>query len=438
MVAELLAGMPSRRPAVASGRSLSRRPSLELPPPLRITSALEAAPAPAEAPPHVRAAARELPGGPAVDSALHTIVTSFLKQQYRAACMAAPTPMATQPPMSLLRPFAMPAASRALEAPYNLAARGARRAAWGGHGGPGGRRLDRHFAYSRFRLLKAYREDEATTLQCCAFVRGASLLVAGNHLGELQVHDTLTGELLHVLDGHSAGVASLHMRAGELGAQLLSSSRAEARLWDVNNLGGPHLHEFEHLTKARFSNAGDRIAGIETLPARVAVIYDATTCRRLVALQEGSAAGGTGGAAGGPGGLASPGSAPERLRGLSGVCYSPADDLVLWGATLWDPRAPRAVHTFDQFTDFSSGCFHPAGLEVVLNSEIWDLRTYRLLRSVPALANTTVSFNSGGGRLAPVPEAWHVASATWCLVPGAWCLVPGAWRLVPDTFPWCC
>ena len=48
--------------------------------------------------------------------------------------------------------------------------------------------------------------------------------------------------------------------------------------------------------------------------------------------------------------------------------FSPADDLVLWGNTLWDPRTPRAIHRFDQFTDFSGGVFHPAGTPADLAS----------------------------------------------------------------------
>ena len=40
----------------------------------------------------------------------------------------------------------------------------------------------------------------------------------------------------------------------------------------------------------------------------------------------------------------------------------------------------QAIHQFDQFTDQTSGCFHPRGLEVILNSEVWDMRTLKLLR----------------------------------------------------------
>lgn len=46
-------------------------------------------------------------------------------------------------------------------------------------------------------------------------------------------------------------------------------------------------------------------------------------------------------------------------------------ELVLWGATLWDPRVPQALHTFDQLSEAGAGgAFHPNGLELIMNSEV--------------------------------------------------------------------
>jgi HIV-1 Vpr-binding protein len=82
-------------------------------------------------------------------------------------------------------------------------------------------------------------------------------------------------------------------------------------------------------------------------------------------------------------------------------CFAPSypccftGELVLWGATLWDPRVPAPLHTFDQLSaGGAGGCFHPGGAEIILNSEVWDLRTRKLLRSVPLLDGTSVTFNS--------------------------------------------
>ena len=56
------------------------------------------------------------------------------------------------------------------------------------------------------------------------------------------------------------------------------------------------------------------------------------------------------------------GAAGDRSRCYrDAATFSPGDDMLLWGNTLLDPRTPRAIHRFDQFTDFSGGCFHPAG-----------------------------------------------------------------------------
>lgn len=63
--------------------------------------------------------------------------------------------------------------------------------------------------------------------------------------------------------------------------------------------------------------------------------------------------------------LTSPGSElhpPGRGRAaLLNACFHPSKELVLWGSSLWDPRAPRMVHQFDQLTEGGSGAFHPSG-----------------------------------------------------------------------------
>lgn len=78
------------------------------------------------------------------------------------------------------------------------------------------------------------------------------------------------------------------------------------------------------------------------------------------------------------------------------VHFSPSDTMLLWNGVLWDHQESRPVHRFDQFTDYGGGGFHPAGNEVIINSEVWDLRKLRLLRSVPSLDQTVITFNASG------------------------------------------
>ncbi|GJP50047.1 hypothetical protein CLOM_g9196, partial [Closterium sp. NIES-68] len=81
---------------------------------------------------------------------------------------------------------------------------------------------------------------------------------------------------------------------------------------------------------------------------------------------------------------------------VAGSAFRPLDDLLLWNGYLWDPRISEPVHRFDQFSDYGGGGFHPSGNEVIINSEVWDLRTRKLLRSVPSLDQTCITFNTTG------------------------------------------
>lgn len=60
---------------------------------------------------------------------------------------------------------------------------------------------------------------------------------------------------------------------------------------------------------------------------------------------------------------------------------------------LWDVRDGKEIHKFDKLNQGLSGVFHPNGLEIVSNTEVWDLRTFHLLRTVPALDQSHVKFS---------------------------------------------
>lgn len=57
---------------------------------------------------------------------------------------------------------------------------------------------------------------------------------------------------------------------------------------------------------------------------------------------------------------------------------------------------PRLVHKFDKFTNYGSGYFNPRGTDVIINSEIWDLRTFKLINTCPSLLHAHVEFNASG------------------------------------------
>ncbi|KAG2501358.1 hypothetical protein HYH03_001148 [Edaphochlamys debaryana] len=461
----LLANLPSRKPpaaAAAAAAGLKRHSSNSTAAAVAALAAATsptaaaaggcgggpaAASEPQELPAHVEAAARDLSylmSRPPPLTKLHAIVQSYLRQQHRQAVMHCAVPTAMLPPIPLSRPYVMPQATHAMDAPSNVARRVARREGLGGHGGRGGARADRHFLYSRFRPLRTFRDDGSLAL-CAAFVQGWRSLIVGCHGGELCLADPLEGEVLDVQEGHGGPITGLRSYDDPGMPLLLSSSRTDVKLWsgfaerDGPGAGGgpagadaadrvllPRAARctWEGVTRGRFSPDGTQVVAVSSASPRQALLYDIATSARIAVLDPPSpslaaAAGGGGGGSGGPspvgggggplgfharGGAAAAAADLRRAGGRgrgdafasASACFGPSGQLLLWGNCLYDVRTRSAVHQFDQFTDVGSGAFHPGGLEVILNSEVWDLRSQRLLRSVPSLDGATLAFSGAG------------------------------------------
>ena len=69
------------------------------------------------------------------------------------------------------------------------------------------------------------------------------------------------------------------------------------------------------------------------------------------------------------------------------------DELILSDGILWDVNSGREIHKFDKLNQVLNGVFHPNGTEVVSNTEVWDLRTFHLLKTVPTLDQMNVIFS---------------------------------------------
>ena len=55
-------------------------------------------------------------------------------------------------------------------------------------------------------------------------------------------------------------------------------------------------------------------------------------------------------------------------------------------------RMSKEVRKLDKLNQNLNGVFHPNGLEIISSSEIWDIRTFHLLKTVKGLDNCTVRF----------------------------------------------
>jgi HIV-1 Vpr-binding protein len=145
---------------------------------------------------------------------------------------------------------------------------------------------------------------------------------------------------------------------------------SETKLWKRENFANPAI-TFPECYRAQFNRTADQIVGTTQTGA---LIYSTATGQRLRTLVDGSI----------------------REKRDNTACFSPCGELVLNDTLLWDPRASTMIHKFDKFSNYGSGLFNPSGNEVIINSEIWDLRTFKLIKTCPALDQTSVSFNPLG------------------------------------------
>ncbi|KAG5469101.1 hypothetical protein LSCM4_02498 [Leishmania orientalis] len=74
--------------------------------------------------------------------------------------------------------------------------------------------------------------------------------------------------------------------------------------------------------------------------------------------------------------------------------------LVLNDAILWDLRMPeKPIFRFDRITESFASVFHPKLPLVIIDEKVWDMRTWRMMQTVPTFQKTTSFHCSKPGRV---------------------------------------
>ncbi|KAI9916797.1 hypothetical protein PsorP6_016755 [Peronosclerospora sorghi] len=232
-------------------------------------------------------------------------------------------------------------------------------------------------------------------------------MLIGNHDGELRQVSIASDEIVEEWTCHAPSSAIVTLETNELtslgrqsrliltGAVALTELGVdEIALWDANDMSAlAERWRFKGGLRPQFNHYGDRLVALDArtqeaelardsigLPVHGAIVLDIATGDVLCDLKDSMRS--------------------NDYGGDTNCCFSPCDGTILTDGMLWDARIPtRALYKFDKLSNVGFGFFHPNGNEVIINSAVWDLRTYRLLRMVPALDKCKIKFNLAGSVL---------------------------------------
>ncbi|CAG4959101.1 unnamed protein product [Colias eurytheme] len=297
---------------------------------------------------------------------LHSIITEYLYNQH-ALCK---NPVVTCPQFNLFEPHACPSPRTggllSPTEPRNVCARVVRREL----GGASSRRQHSALAHAHFAAARTLRlQDDDAYFTHTMFHPTQQQLLAATSSGDIRIFNLFSGVEENSYQVHESYI--YHMQASRDGLLLLASSsttwRTLSALWNMKEF--EQLFQLDNEEYVEFSKmSDDRIIGTK---GETATIFDTRTGRELLTL--------------------SPSISNQYAKNRA--CFNPTDELVLSDGVLWDVNTGKEIHKFDKLNQTHSGVFHPNGLEVISNTEVWDLRTFHLLRTVPALDKSEVIFN---------------------------------------------
>ncbi|KAB0791614.1 hypothetical protein PPYR_03414 [Photinus pyralis] len=290
---------------------------------------------------------------------LDSIITEYLTNQH-ALCK---NPMATCPQFNLFVPHKCPDPKPKIQTASNFALRSVRRQV-----GYQSKALDRKFIHSRFCPVQTIRlPNDDGFYTCVRFLPGDQSIVAGADSGDIRIFNIHTGNEEASFSAHDSYV--LHTEPSRDGQLLISCStwgRPLSALWSMN--GYEMKHTFGNEEYMEFSKAiQDKLIATK---GEAATIYDINTGTAIKSL------------------VPTVGNQYTRNK----ATFSPYDDLVLCDGVIFDVNSGKQIHKLDKLNQTQSGVFHPNGLEIVSNTEVWDIRTFQLLKTVPILNHSQVIF----------------------------------------------
>lgn len=312
---------------------------------------------------------------------LDSIVKEYLRKQH-ALCK---NPVVTCPPFELFTPHRCPEPLNRHNAPLNIALRVQRREISPRFGGMFGTKFDRKFIYSRFRPIRVFRDLEFGHVTTCAFSYSDQFLFLGSSNGEMAVYNLYSG----VLNGTYPCSEHLitYIEPSRDGKVVLTCSsnwqNSFATLWTFTEFFDQKI-QLQEVNYCEFSKqTQDKLLGTLIYSAK---LYDINTGNVIRTFEDNLS--------------------NRYLKNRATMNY--VDELILNDGVLWDIRVENPLHKFDKLNENVNGVFHPNSWEIISNSEVWDLRNYHLLKTVPALDQCRIKFNKTGDVIFGGKSAYNI------------------------------
>ncbi|KAH9260581.1 hypothetical protein BASA81_001048 [Batrachochytrium salamandrivorans] len=327
-------------------------------------------------------------------SLLEKLVSDNLKHQH----LKCPHPITTPPVFSLVanKPHHCPTAKPKL-APKDIGKRLLHRGLAPPYGGPHGAEFNTKFLHSKLRFLRPLgREMESPEFAYVAFrSQFHNEIVVGTETGQLYRYSSNSEKLLGQFD--------LQSQMEQYGEEIVSNL--------VFSPSGNHMvTETNHLKSAMvwsIHNDDDVVVNYHFKDARSAVLNPRGDS--LVCFVKNHHVTPTAAAQSGVVFYSLETGQPEGHFGSSHVSngYEHTNismsreegRMVCYDGVLWDFRLSpnRKIHKFDKLSKFGWSALHPNGYQLLLNKDVWDLRTYRIVQSCSnALDGSTFRFDPFG------------------------------------------